>query len=1109
MLLFSCILLVIITVGAANATVNVTHEDSIINECDLGAESSPLKVPDNSADENECGNGAGTTEDTSTPKYHEEISYDNRYYMFRGDCWTISNNFESSAAITSENLTDFTVAGTFRTQNDLVGVYWNSNDPIQHPYISYGNMSDYSNVVLEFDYEMAGCMDFSNDLINIIITSNGDETYFLTMNRFIENNHVRLDFNNLTLLPGNSYIDKNGKSIVVADETKLNVSNLKSLMFELLPVNFVENNDQYTIMKNTDFSCKIFNISVENGLICNEQLPLETHQYRLCEGYDDISNLNPKRISKEMRKLGYVGWVDFYIGASYFYEKSGVVDDVIDDLEFDHNRTEKMVLDKNVPLNQAFKVWLDCYARELKKNGVENIVISVSMENLQCPQRWRQMDANGNFAMSGWVPSTFLYSPCHEDVVPYMQKVSEACLDIVANNGFKPILQLGETWWWWSENNWSTPSPCFYDNSTKEKYLKEHGSDLPEYSNAWAGEYDKSAMNWLNQQLVSYSDALRDVVKGDKYEDALFMALLFTPSVIDSDRVPPMMKDVNFLTDVYSPSKLDALQIEDYDWVIFESPHHGESYSLGYDLGFSGDNLHYFGGFVQYREDADKYWNLIEEAMDDALDNKFKEVFVWAGSQIRRDNKIIAHDENELLDNLALTTLVLPDYVSVGENFTIKMYTQEWVNGHLNVYDYNNNNKGELLVSAPIINGSSLIVLSSNVVGLNRFYLEFDYSGGEYYLIENVYVIENSQNIDFNIPLEIEKSSGTDFVFNAFEIQSAVLHISIDGNQSTSYELKNGKFSKTIADLPRGYHKISLKCDDGSPAGIKYYSNTFTFNVGAKTSIEYMDMVTYYNSGEKLSFTLKDSEGNLLKEKDILIGLNGLNHTVSTEDNGQASLECDMLPGNYSAEIIFKGEGGYLSSNASAEIVVNKAISQITAPAITTTYNVAKNLVVTLKDKAGNVLVGQNVTVKLNNKIYKRTTDVNGQIKLPVSLAAKKYVASIVFEPTDLYKSSNKSVNVIVSKATPKLVAYSKTFKVRAKTKKITVSLKSNKNKAISKTIVYLKVNKKTYKVKTNSKGIASFNVKLTKKGKYTAVYKFAGNSNYKAVSKKFKITVK
>ena len=151
-----------------------------------------------------------------------------------------------------------------------------------------------------------------------------------------------------------------------------------------------------------------------------------------------------------MRKFGYVEWVDLYIGSSYFYEKSGTVGNVISG-EFTHNRTEKMVLDKSVSLNNAFRSWLDCYSRELKNNGVENLIISISMENLQCPSQWRQMDLNDNYAMSDWIPETFIISPCNDEAILYMQNVSKACLDITVGNGLRPILQMGETWWWDNE----------------------------------------------------------------------------------------------------------------------------------------------------------------------------------------------------------------------------------------------------------------------------------------------------------------------------------------------------------------------------------------------------------------------------------------------------------------------------------------------------------------------------------------------------------------------------------------------------------------------------------------------------------------------------------
>lgn len=563
------------------------------------------------------------------------------YSLFRGDCWTINNNFESSAAITSKTESDLTVNGTFRTQSDMIGIYWNSKDTIEHPYISYGEVSDYSDVILDFDYNMNGCVDFNDGRVSITIETNDGNVYYLAMNRFIRNNHVKINFNDLTILPGNTYIE-NGQSIIATEEIPVDVTNIKYIMFVLIPENY-EWNNEYTIMENQDFYCKIKNINVKNGFIKKEYLNLDSHGYRLCEGYDDIYHLNPYRLANEMRKLGYMDWLDLYIGASHFYEKEGTVGDKISDLTFNHNRTEKMVLDPTVPLNNAFISWLKCYCKELKKNDFKNLVISVSMENLQCPIEWRQVDSNENFAITGWIPSTFFYSPCNEDVIVYMQKVSAACLDILKENNIKPILQMGEAWWWWNENDRPNQPPCFYDESTKEKFREEFGRELPVYSSS-SSEFDEEAIDWLNHQLVNYSDRLRAVVKHNDYKGD-YMALFFPPSVTDTERVPPMMREVNYLEDAYTPSKLDVLQLEDYDWVTGKSKHHDEVYLIGPKLGFPDNRIHYFGGFVQYPEDSEELWPLIEESMEEAKKRNIKEIFVWAGSQVRRDNKLIGYED--------------------------------------------------------------------------------------------------------------------------------------------------------------------------------------------------------------------------------------------------------------------------------------------------------------------------------------------------------------------------------------------------------------------------------------------------------------------------------
>ena len=107
-----------------------------------------------------------------------------------------------------------------------------------------------------------------------------------------------------------------------------------------------------------------------------------------------------------------------------------------------------------------------------------------------------------------------------------------------------------------------------------------------------------------------------------------------------------------------------------------------------------------------------------------------------------------------------------------------------------------------------------------------------------------------------------------------------------------------------------------------------------------------------------------------------------------------------------------------------------------------------------------------------------------------------------------MYRRKRKKV--VVKKANPKLTAAKKTFKRTVKVKNYAVVLKTNQNKALKSAWVSLKVNKKTYKVKTNAKGQAIFKINnLVKKGTFNAVVKFAGNKYYNAKIVNTKIAVR
>lgn len=241
---------------------------------------------------------------------------------------------------------------------------------------------------------------------------------------------------------------------------------------------------------------------------------------------------------------------------------------------------------------------------------------------------------------------------------------------------------------------------------------------------------------------------------------------------------------------------------------------------------------------------------------------------------------------------------------------------------------------------------------------------------------------------------------------------------------------------------------------------------------------------------------------------------NGVVYSIEIKDG--VSTLTDLDPGEYSVVATYEGNDEFNSVSKSISVKFSEADvtlgSVLTSSKVTTTYGTAKNIIVKLTDSKGNVLVGRKITVTINNQKYDAVIPSDGEaiISIPSSLPAKTYTATVTFGGETGILGNTIKVSVVVKQATPKLTASKKTFKLKDRTKKYVVTLKTDKNKVYKNQKITIKVKGKTYSAKTNSKGKATLKLtKLTKRGTFTATVKYSGNSNYRAVSKKVKITVR
>ena len=436
-------------------------------------------------------------------------------------------------------------------------------------------------------------------------------------------------------------------------------------------------------------------------------------------------------------------------------------------------------------------------------------------------------------------------------------------------------------------------------------------------------------------------------------------------------------------------------------------------------------------------------------------------------------------------------------------------------------------------------------LLNNNVIQLteDENFFEDDGTDDEYYRFTHPYK-DNTGN-DNNQPNNTETGANNthevfdddyddpipinpNFIINIEDVEKGnptIININADKNFTNQINLKIDEISIPI-NIINGTGNANTTLDVGNyTASINFNGNdnylksyvTKTFKV---TQPKTDTTITITNETNTIKISLT-SNNQPIKDAIINYTINNIPYTNNTDEKGE--IKINGLTGNIEIKVIYLGNELYNPQNANSTFIfktdettnkTNETIklnTKIISSDINAVYNTAKDLVLTLKNEKNDELANKQVIITINNIPYKRTTNSKGQITLaiPTNLAPNTYNTLISFNGDDLYKASTLKTKIVVKKAKPKIIASAKTFKVNVKNKKYTITLKNNKNQILKNTKVTLKVKGKTYTAKTNTKGKATFSItKLTKKGTFNAVIKYAGNKYYTAITKTAKIKI-
>ena len=271
------------------------------------------------------------------------------------------------------------------------------------------------------------------------------------------------------------------------------------------------------------------------------------------------------------------------------------------------------------------------------------------------------------------------------------------------------------------------------------------------------------------------------------------------------------------------------------------------------------------------------------------------------------------------------------------------------------------------------------------------------------------------------------------------------------------------------------------------------------------------NILNNYDLGSSDSTSIVNENNN---DYDSSIGSGSSDSTDNTvSNNDESSIDSTNSNGN-SYEISSASENNPSVEGSSADngnsSTGNQSVKTEKTP--TKITNSGKSIVngktyyLTLKDSNGNALSGKTVSLTLNGKKYTKTTNSKGKVGLKISgIVAKTYKLTYKFVGDENLTSSAGSVKIKIKMAS----ALTGSGTSIVKGKKYTVTLKNSKGKVLAGRTVVFTINGKTFKKKTNSKGIATLKMSLPANRTYNLTYSYAGSSYYGNSSKTVSLFVK
>ena len=314
--------------------------------------------------------------------------------------------------------------------------------------------------------------------------------------------------------------------------------------------------------------------------------------------------------------------------------------------------------------------------------------------------------------------------------------------------------------------------------------------------------------------------------------------------------------------------------------------------------------------------------------------------------------------------------------------------------------------------------------------------------------------------VDINKPVR-----GEDLVVNVTVPEDAKGNVTVSvGGKNYTAPVKDGKATVSVPNLKSGNYTVDVTYsgdDNYSPV-----SKSSNATVEKAIIISAPDVTKYFHGSERFVVTVTDNKGNVLANKSVVIYINGVSYTRTTDAKGTASIALGLNSGVYNVTSTVDDE--------SVDSVVT-ILSTVNGTDVVKMYRNGTQYYATFLDSQGKYLAdGTTVQFNINGVMYDRKVSGDkGLARLNINLPAGEYIITAM-NPVTGEKAANKITVLATIVENRDLTKYYK----NATQYTVKVLGADGKPVAAGETVTF-NINGVMYKRTTDASGIAKININL------------------------------